>query len=76
MSAQCFSCHEEEEIITIDVGAGYAEDKKAQFIIAVAIIEGCHYNSGAILLLQVNELRLCHAFKLTGQKVAGASEPL
>lgn len=50
--------------------------KRAQFIIAVTIIEGGHYNSGAILLQQLNKLQIRHAFKLTGQKVAGASESL
>lgn len=50
--------------------------KVAQSISAVAVIEGFHYNSVAIPLLQLNELRMCHGFKLTGQKVADASESL
>lgn len=50
--------------------------KGAQSIIGVAVIEGCHYNSGPIPLLPLNELRICHAFKLIGQKVADASKSL
>lgn len=71
-----FQHFDEREIITIDVGEGYGGDKRAQSIIGDAVIEGCHYNSGAIPLLQLNELRICHAFKLTGQKVADASKSL
>lgn len=50
--------------------------KGVQSIIVVAVIEGCHYNGGAIPLQQLNELRICHAFKLTGRKVPDASESL
>lgn len=48
--------------------------KGVQSIIGVAVIEGCHYNSGAIPLLQQNELRICLAFKLIGHKVTCARE--
>lgn len=58
------------------LSAVHAEDKRVQSIIAVAFIEGCHYKSGESPLLQLNELRICHAFKLIGQKVADASESL
>ena len=43
---------------------GMIRIKGAQSIIAVVFIEGCHYNSGAISLLKMNELRIGHAFKL------------
>lgn len=55
---------------------GRAGMKETQSISAAAVIEGCHYNTAAIPLLQLNELRMFHAFKLTGQKVADASESL
>lgn len=72
-----FPHFDEAQIITIDVGVRHAEDKRSpKSIIAVAVIEGCYYNSGAIPLLQLNELRICHAFKLTEQKVPDASESL
>lgn len=74
--ATLFLHFDEKEIITIDVSAAHAEDKRVQSIIAVAFIEGCHYKSGESPLLQLNELRICHAFKLIGQKVADASESL
>ena len=50
--------------------------KDPQSIIGVAVIEGCHYNTGAIPLHQLNELRIRHAFKLTWQKVTDASKVL
>lgn len=56
------------EIITIEVGAGHARMKGAQSIIGAAVIEGCHYNTGAIPLRQLNELQLWRAFKLKRAK--------
>lgn len=57
-----------EKIISIDVGAEHAEDKRGQSIIGVAVIEGCHYNT-AIPLQELHELGTCHAFKVTGREV-------
>lgn len=57
------------EIITIEVGAGHARMKGAPSITGAAVIEGCHYNTGAIPFpRQLNELQRWHTFKLKRAK--------